>query len=305
VLGLELGGWVRLGALVGVSAGALALALKPAALDASGFALRDQDRDGLGAAQEAVLGTNPALKDTDGDGFSDSEELARGSSPVDPDSVPRPGRLSLGLTAHAENGVVNLVAAFYFEDGDFQGKTLTFGALVGNRIFVIAPAALLGGGPVALVDGAKPNSKIAVVQMPVSPSVIHQFGDVSFFATLGRTSTGIVEAAASATIVAQAGVIHLQVPHTKPGDVASGLLNPGLVYVPIPPEGSGTIPSTMSPGQICYQRTQVVGIAGPVVTHEVVAAECLPDWDAYCGPDCSTGVGGTFKGLDPSILVGL
>jgi hypothetical protein len=46
----------------------------------------DLDGDGLDAAQEAALGTDPGLADTDGDGALDGEEVAAGTDPLAADA---------------------------------------------------------------------------------------------------------------------------------------------------------------------------------------------------------------------------
>ncbi len=46
----------------------------------------DDDGDGLSAAQEAALGTDPNNADTDGDGLKDGEEEAAGADPLNPDT---------------------------------------------------------------------------------------------------------------------------------------------------------------------------------------------------------------------------
>ena len=46
----------------------------------------DLDGDGLTAAEEAALGTDPDLADSDGDGLEDGDEVALGTDPLDPDT---------------------------------------------------------------------------------------------------------------------------------------------------------------------------------------------------------------------------
>ena len=68
----------------------------------------DQDNDGIPAAVEAELGTNPAKADTDGDGVDDGAELAAYSNPLNPESTPTsPGAsplAQLGGVAGLSNG---------------------------------------------------------------------------------------------------------------------------------------------------------------------------------------------------------
>lgn len=299
--------WWPAGALVLISAGAVALALRPAALEAVGSRPSDLDRDGLVCLQESVLETNPALSDSDGDGFSDSEELARGSDPRKFDSVPAAGALAVGLTAHGTSTDLRLVGAFYIEDGVLGDKPIRFGALVAGRIVEVNASTFLASSTQTVVRGASGNSKIVVLEIPLQPNSIYATGSVSFFATIGSSASGVVEAADSVKLVASNGTIYLEMSHVEPND--ANMLQygtgSGLVYKPIYPLAPGNIPATMSLGQICYQFTQIVGVSGATVTHEVVSSDCLPDWDAYCAVECSMAVGDTFRSIDPSVLVGL
>lgn len=283
----------------------LGVGLRPQGLAASGGAYEtDPDRDGLVSAQEAVLGTNPTSWDTDGDGFSDAEELARKSSPLDATSTPGAGALDIGLTLRGQDGLLYLVAALYAETGGFQGTTLSFGVLAGERLVGLASHSFLAAGRIVVVPGSVPGSRVAVLEIPIHPASVHAIGELTFMAMIGRASTGTVVAADARTVHSEEGLLYLLQGHVG---MTSNMAqqSPGSVYLPIPPGGSGDIPVTATPGEICFQATQVVGVVGPVLIQEVVSADCLSDWDAYCRPDCAGTVGDTFRAVDPSVLVGL
>lgn len=46
----------------------------------------DDDQDGISAADEVLLGTDPTLADSDGDGAADGVEVTRGINPLEPDT---------------------------------------------------------------------------------------------------------------------------------------------------------------------------------------------------------------------------
>lgn len=265
----------------------------------------DTDFDGLTDGQEAVLGTDPYLADTDGDGFSDAEELARGSSPRDATSVPSDAPLGIGLTAHGRDGMLYLVAAAYVADGAFQDATVSFGVLAGDRLLGLSPAAFARSGQVTLMERTAQDARVAVLEIPIHPRSLQVLGSLSFFATLGSASTGTVLAADARTIKIVDGIAFLLMGHEQVAAPLALIQGSGSIYVPIPPGGSEDLASsTLLPGQICFQVTQIVASSGAVVTHEVVQADCLTDWDAYCITDCSNSVGDTFRSIDPSILIG-
>lgn len=283
----------------------LAASLRPRGLDASGGAYEsDPDRDGLVSAQEAVLGTSPTCFDSDGDGYSDAEELARKSSPLDPASTPGPKDLEIGMTLRGQGGLLYLVAAIYAAEGGLQGTTLSFGVLAGDRLVGLAPHSFLAAGRVVVVPGSAPGSRVAVLEVPIHPAAVHAIGELTFMGMVGRASTGTVVAADARTIHSDGTLVYLLQNHVG---ATSGMVQqgPGSVYLPIPPGGSNDIPVTATPGEICFQATQVVGVVGPVLVQEVVSADCLSDWDAHCRPDCAATVGDTFRAVDPTVLVGL
>ena len=56
--------------------------LDPCDPDPSALSTSDCDMDGLTAAQEGLLGTDPGNPDTDGDGLTDGEEVTGIDDPV-------------------------------------------------------------------------------------------------------------------------------------------------------------------------------------------------------------------------------
>ena len=66
-----------------------------------------------------------------------------------------------------------------------------------------------------------------------------------------------------------------------------------------PPPSSGWVS-----GAICYQRSEVVGINGPRILHQIVEADCLEGWDSYCAGECAASVGTTYETVDPLALIG-
>ena len=300
--------WLPVGVAAASSLAVLVTALEPEPLAAGGGRVADLDADGLAAAQEAVLGTDPALADTDGDGYSDAEELARRSDPLDVTSLPGGPPTQVGMAARGEDGLLRVVVAIYLEDGLVENRAYTMGALAAGRLTPLAPAAL-AGAQVAQKDGHAPGSRVVVVDAPFSPVPVHVLGELSLFTTVSSPGGGVVEAAGAADLASSEGVLFHLVDHQddRPlltlgtGGTGGGA---GSVYLPIPSGGDGDIPSSWTVSEICYQATEIVGVSGAIVTYEVVAADCIPDWDAYCATSCASTVGDTFDRLDPTILVG-
>jgi hypothetical protein len=136
-------------------------------------------------------------------------------------------------------------------------------------------------------------------------------GEVSLYGILEDSQTGVALAADVVDLSSQSGVVFMRA--TPPvrfaqtqagGGGGGGQPLSGSVYLPIPPGGDGDIPMSWIPGQVCYQKMQVVGAGGGIVTREVVEAECRDGWDAYCKTDCASSVGSTYNTLDPAVLVG-
>ena len=105
-----------------------------------GFA--DADRDGLNAAEEYALGTNPRIADTDGDGYSDAAEVASGFDPRNPnDHKPQ---VLVDAPTSSDPGLVRLSATVRDPVGDRGACSLQWKQV--------------SGAPVALKGAATPSA---------------------------------------------------------------------------------------------------------------------------------------------------
>jgi hypothetical protein len=274
----------------------------------------DADGDGLVDAQEQVLSLNQNQADTDGDGYSDLEELARHSQPQMIQSVPLPSTVDLGLTARGDSNRLVVVFAIYLGTLQPSEVQLSMGALLGNRISEIPPWYFMREAWMQLVPAAEPGTSLMVVETSLPPHFVHALGNVTLYGVLEDAQTGAALVADVVDLSSQSGVVFLrasppvraaftQVTGINGGSGGNQPLS-GSVYLPIPPGGDGDIPMSWTPGQVCYQKTQIVGAGGGIMTHEVVEAECRDGWDAYCKTDCAGSVGTTYQTLDPAVLVG-
>ena len=93
-------------------------------------AANDQDSDGLTAATEYALGTDPCRPDTDGDSFNDGSEVQAGSDPLKSGSVPLPP-IGQGPAAVDFSGCGYLPAP--------AGQTFSLGATVPFTVTTDAP----------------------------------------------------------------------------------------------------------------------------------------------------------------------
>jgi hypothetical protein len=281
--------------------------LAPVTVRASGVNPLDSDQDGLTDAQEQVLGTSPFFADTDGDGFSDTEELARHSLPLDVKSVPLPATTDIAMTARGENGSLRAVVVAYLGNGNLASHSIDIGLVIGRRIFLLNPTSYLPSSLFSQVPGAANGSSLLVLDVAINSALVGIRGEMSIFATLDSGTQAAVLGAASADLLMRDGVILLK---QSSGTVRRMVALPGggtgfgSVYNPIPPNGGGSIPSSWVPGEICYQASIVVGVAGGIITREVVGADCLDGYDASCRADCSSSVGEVFNTFDPIGLVG-
>ena len=271
----------------------------------------DADGDGLVDAQEQVLSVNQNNADTDGDGSSDLEELARHSQPKMPQSTPLPSTVDLGMTARGDSNRLVVVFAIYLGDLQPADIRLNLGALLGNRMGDIPPWYFMRDAWMTTVPAEAPGTSLMVVESCLPPNFVHALGNVSLYGVIEDAQTGVALAADVVDISSQNGVIFLRATppirstHAQVGGSGGGSQpRSGSVYLPLPPGGDGDIPMSWIPGQVCYQKTQIVGAGGGIVTHEVVEAECRDGWDAYCKTDCDGSVGSTYNTLDPAVLVG-
>ena len=273
----------------------------------------DADGDGLCDAQEQVLTLNQNQTDTDGDGYSDLEELARHSEPQMIESVPLPSTLDMGLTARGDSDRLVVVFAIYLGTLQPNDIQLSMGVLLGNRMGDIPPWYFMRDAWMTTVPGTEAGTSLLVVETCLPPNFVHALGEVSLYGVIEDAQTGVALAADVVDVSSQSGVVFMRAtPPIRSQVQVGGIGGPGSggqplsgsVYLPIPPGGDGDIPMSWTPGQVCYQKTQVVGAGGGIITHEVVEAECRDGWDAYCKTDCASSVGSTYDTLDPSVLIG-
>lgn len=305
--------WARVGIVFIALIGALLLLTWPkGAVSASPLEHTDSDGDGLADAQEQVLSLNHNQADSDGDGYSDLEELARHSDPLMPFSTPLPSTMDVALTARGDSDRLVVVFAIYLGTLQPTDIQLSMGALLGNRLGEIPPWYFMRDAWMTTVPGAEPGTSLLVLETCLPPHFVHALGDVSLYGVVEDSQTGVALAADVVDISSQSGVVFMRssppirFAQSQAGGTGGSGGTPlsGSVYLPIPPGGEGDIPVTWEPGQVCYQKTQVVGAGGGIVTHEVVEAECRDGWDAYCKTDCESSVASTYDTLDPSVLVG-
>lgn len=275
---------------------------------------RDPDGDGLVNLQEAVLGTNRFLADTDGDGYSDLEEVTRKSSPIFSISTPVNKRLAVGMSCRGGTPDLHALISFYLADGTLRNKEFRAGVLVGGRTIALSQDYLLNHAQLALHPAHDPNARIVTLDLPLSPRMVRYFGHLTLFATLGDASRDNVRAADSIHLIAIGPTVVLQMADPRTfgagsltgggpggGPGGGGSTDVGSIYVPLSGEDE---PGTWTPGQVCAQRTVVIGVSGAMVTMEVVTANCEDGWDGYCPGSCSSTVGNTYVTIDPVALIG-
>jgi hypothetical protein len=265
----------------------------------------DADADGLPDDLELLLGSNPGLVDTDGDGYRDAEELARGSSLTRVVSQPTPQAIAISIHGYQRANGIHALTAIYFDDGDIHSRTFECGVRVGDQLVPIPLQSFRGGNVVCVMNGAAPGSCVLVVDPVVSVGSVQQLGSLSLYATLAYQGQNVAAAALNLTAVNGEFFEHVITGFREVSTNTNFAFGSGVkgVYKPIT-AGPGPQPLQSTPGQICAQTTVVVGVLGAVVTEEVIAADCVPGWDAHCSGGCEGTVGTTIKFIDPGALVG-
>jgi hypothetical protein len=294
---------------------ALCIAILPASAQGN-ISGSDEDGDGLSLMQEKVLGTNPTHSDTDGDGVSDLEELARGSSALSAASQPDLSKqLGLAMTANAESDGLHALVCVYMSDTNLRSKSLQVGLFSHDRLLTLSDTFLATNGTLEFKPSITPTGAVAVIDVSIPAGFVHASQQLTLWATAalpnvpGATATsaihltsigGVVAFAmpAPSTVIAQAGPY----PGTSP---QSGR---GTIYVPLvpPPIGGSslTAPPGWASGEVCFQRSSLVGVNGATLTNEIVTADCASGWDGFCPPTCTSTVGSTYKTVDPLVLLG-
>lgn len=263
---------------------------------------------GLPDQLELILGLDPDLADTDGDGFSDAEEFARGSHPARATSVPAGNSIKLAMGAYESDGRVHVPVVLYFPDGNFRTGQFGLSILAGSSIVPVPLHEFRGGNPMQVLEASDPTGIVVILDPTVSSELVYSLGSFSLCATIADGGQYIAADAINLAVVD--GVILETVFTGYRGDISSAQVGAGVggVYRPLTPgTGAGGSPppgAVWSCGQICSQTTVIVGVLGAVITQEVVAADCVDGWDAYCSPGCAATVGSTVKVIDPAVLVG-
>jgi len=272
------------------------------ALLAAGSGIADTDGDGLSDVQEAVLGTDPRRTDTDGDSFDDLEEFARQSSPTETDEVPT-ASLSVGLTARGEGGELRVLAALFYADGRRDDKRLAFGTRVGGDVLWVPFSHLLMRGAIARYL-ATTSGDVLSVDFGIAAQSVSGPGTATWFVAGGTAASSAFDSVDVIDIWDQDGIPVLRIPHLSERGRTAVAQGEGAVFRPIPPGGDADIPSSWSPLEICHRTSVTTGAEGAILFQEVVAAECLDDFDSYCNDSCANQIGFVYQTIDPLVLLG-
>lgn len=269
----------------------------------------DPDGDFLPNVQEQILGTSATHADSDLDGFNDLEELARGTSALDPNQFPSSASpVHLGMTAHAgADGRIHLLVAVHSTVADPRNIRLGFGVQIDRRIVTLSNAWAALHSTTQVTTGANGQGLVHLIDIGVDAAPILAAGHLTFFVTGTVAGSSTILTADTVRLLNEGGVVVLVMAPPRPAGSSQGGGAPnqtGSIYVPLPTDASGGIPSTWSAGSVCFQRSTPVAVSGAVVTQEVVAAGCLEGWDGYCPPTCAASVGSTYSTVDPIGLIG-
>lgn len=262
----------------------------------------DYDGDGITNAQEMVLGSSPYDFDSDADGYSDSEEFARQSDPMEPSSIPLTQGVSASIAARGEKDKLRLVILLHEPTGPSKTTLLRIGALAGGSVISVPLGRFLGLSDLRSTDGTD-GSAVTTIDIPINPAFVHANGHVTFFLAAGDTGTMAFGAAAKIDILSDNGqlVILRAMQATKWRNPSQG---GGSIRQPIPVGPAPPPSDSWIPGAICFQRTEVIGINGARMLHQVVEADCIEGWDSFCSGACADALGSTYETIDPLALIG-
>jgi len=291
-----------LGVLVAVT-GVLLSNWEPRTIQAMDLKVLDRDKDGIPDRQEKVLGTDPTVQDTDGDGYSDGEELALQTVPTDPDDTPEMPGLSIGMTARGEGGKLKIFLAVHYTDGTLGNKSLRFGAMANGRIFNLSLDRLLLMAETNIVRGLN-GGALYTLDIEFPEQLVAHYGAVTLFAAVGISGQSSYASASKVDLSVKDKIILLRQFLPPPSLGVSSQVPGTTIHQPIPPDGDGAVPIDWEPGKICLQVSEIVGVSGAMVEHEVVQADCEEGWDSYCESDCSATVGSGYTTIDTGVLLG-
>jgi len=298
----------------------------------------DADGDGLPYAIEMLMGTSPTTPDSDFDGVSDLEELTRHSQPLSQASTPDlTKRLGVAVAVHRQTDGLHGLISVFMADTDLRTKGLKIGFVGADRFLTLSNAYIATHSTIQYFPSVTQSGCIAVIDMRFDENLVHACGDLSLWARASLPNTPVAIADA-AHMLSMAGLVVWSMPAPAPVMQKAGCSGnqPGLggsIYVPLlPPPGGGTggggsggsggggsvgggggtgggsgssgVPITWAPGEVCFQRAAPVATNGAMITNEIIAADCLSDWDGFCPPTCSQSVGTTYRTVDPIVLIG-
>lgn len=301
-LGRARSAFLPLGVLVAV-AGVLLSSWDPPTIQAMDLKVLDRDRDGIPDRQEKILGTDPLVQDTDGDGFSDGEELALHTDPTDAGEVPKMAGLSIGMTARGDGGKLKVFLVVHYTDGTLGNKTLRFGAMANGRILGLSVDHLLPMAKIKIVRGLN-GGALYTMDIEFPEQVVAHYGAITLFAAVGISGQGSYTSASKVDLSMKDGIVMLRRYIAPPSLGAQSQVPGTTIHQPIPTGGEGAIPIDWEPGAICLQVSEVVGVSGAVVHHEIVRANCEKGWDSYCEAGCENTAEGVYSTVDTGVLLG-
>lgn len=269
---------------------------------ASNHGRTDLDGDGLTDQQERNIGTLADHWDSDWDEYSDLEERARGSDPLDVNSVPADSAFAVGTCASLEGEYVSMVSAVYSAGGNLDEVQLEVGLVYGGRIFRISPRNYTYSRGF-VYQGHDAQDRLAVVELAIPEVLVRRIGQVNLFSVVRGAGANAPAPSVSVLPLVDFSGVTVVVEQLFSNLVSSNNERPtGVTYRPL--AGDDDIPVTWSGGEICAQRTSVVGTNGVSTVHEIDSAEC-ESMDTYCSSqDCSSGVGTSLQLPDPGALAG-